>query len=1104
MLKSLVALALCMPALFAQTRITQYVDDQQRVRLPGNRHPLAVREYDAGAVAPEQALDRMILVLTPDAGQQQELNALLESQHDPASPEYQRWLTPEEFGSRFGTSESDLAEVTRWLERHGFTVDEVPAGRRSIVFSGTASQVESAFHTQLRHYRVNGTRHLANASDVEIPRALAGLVGGISTLHDFGRQPLNSGRIAPEMTSSSGYHYLSPADFSVIYNVNPLYQSGIDGAGQTIAVVARTNINLADVTQFRSLMGLPANNPAIVLNGPDPGIYSQSEATEALLDVEWAGAVARKATVKLVISKGTSTTDGVDLSAQYIVNNNLASAMTTSFGNCEAFLGAAENLFWKNLYQQAAAQGITAFVSSGDSGAAGCDGASASKAVYARAVNGLASTPYNVAVGGTQFNDTQNPGLYWSPLGTASNLLSALSYIPETVWNESAGAGGRGLWATGGGASAIYAKPSWQSGPGVPADGVRDIPDVSLSAAGHVAYLVVQNGGLYAVGGTSASSPAFASLMALVVQQTGSRQGNANTSFYRLAAQQAAGGASIFHDISTGSNAVPGTSGYSAAAGFDLATGLGSVDAYQMATRWTNVKAQPDFQLTPATGSVQVQAGKGAPVAVSITLTNGFSSAIALSASGLPAGLTAGFAPATLPAPGLGTSTVTFTAAATTAPGTYSVTVTATGTGVSRQSTIAVTVTAAPFVKLLASSATLRFSSAASASTLVTVSVGGGFSSGITLSASNLPMGVTVSYAPASFAAPGAGSSVLTAAASAAALPGTYTVTLTAAGGSLTSSTTMSLTVWKAPDFSLGAASYNLTVLQNAAAAAFAQVSVLNGFSSAVTLSASGLPAGLSASFTPATLPAPGSGTSVLTLTAAAAAAPGTYTVVVTAAGGSLSRTMKLQVTVAVPPSLSLTPGASALSVVQGGSATLKATISVAGGFNAPVTFGATGLAAGITATFSPASLAAPGAGSSTVAISAAATVAAGVRTIYVSASAGGVTKTVAVAVTVKSAPLLVLPAGTSVTVAKGGSMPVPVTVKIAGPIAGAVNLRVTGLPAGIIATFAPSTFSALGNWATTLTLKPAATAPSGKWTINLTASDGVTTSSTPITVTVP
>jgi hypothetical protein len=304
------------------------------------------------------------------------------------------------------------------------------------------------------------------------------------------------------------------------------------------------------------------------------------------------------------------------------------------------------------------------------------------------------------------------------------------------------------------------------------------------------------------------------------------------------------------------------------------------------------------------------------------------------------------------------------------------------------------------------------------------------------------------------------------------------------------------------PDLKLGAASYNLTVLQNATATGFVQVSGLSGFNSAVTLSASGMPAGLSASFVPGTLPAPGSGASTLTLTAAAATAPGTYTVVVTAAGGSLIRTMNLQVTVAVPPSFTLTPSTTALSVVQGGSTNLKATISVAGGFNAAVTFGAMGLPTGMTATFAPTFLAAPGSGSSTLTINTA-TAAVGVRTLYIMASASGVTKTAVISMTVTAAPLLVVPAGTAVMLAKGGSLPLPVTLKIAGPLAGPVKLSVTGAPAGLAANFAQTTFTALGNWGATLTLSAAASSPSGKWTINLTASDGVRTYSAPLTVTI-
>jgi subtilase family serine protease len=184
------------------------------------------------------------------------------------------------------------------------------------------------------------------------------------------------------------------------------------------------------------------------------------------------------------------------------------------------------------LWQQAAAQGITVFVSSGDSGAAGCDSASSSRASHGLAVNGLCSTPYSVCVGGTKFNDV-NPSLYWSPKNASGTQSSALSYMPEVAWNESGP--GAGLWSSGGGASGIYGKPSWQSGTGIPADSRRDVPDVSFAAAAHDGYLIYQDGGVYVVGGTSAATPAFAGVMALIVQSNSARQGNANTFFYPLA-----------------------------------------------------------------------------------------------------------------------------------------------------------------------------------------------------------------------------------------------------------------------------------------------------------------------------------------------------------------------------------------------------------------------------------------------------------------------------------------------------------------------------------------------------------------------------------------
>src|SRR5229473_8028143 len=355
--------------------------------------------------------------------------------------------------------------------------------------------------------------------------------------------------------------------------------------------------------------------------------------------------------------------------------------MSTSFGLCEASLGSSGNAFLNSLWQQAAAQGISVFVSSGDNGAAGCDSASAASATHGHGVNGLCSTPFSACVGGTEFNDTSTPSLYWMASNVSGAQSSAISYIPEAAWNESAP--GYGLWASGGGMSAIYAKPSWQPGTGVPADGKRDVPDVSLSSAGHDGYLIYQEGGLYVVGGTSAASPSFAGVIALVVQHAGARQGNANTVFYSLAAKQRAGGASVFHDIISGSNSVPGQTGFNAAAGYDQATGLGSVDASVLVNHWSDATPPPTpgFHATLSASSISVAAGSNKTTTVNITVSGSFNAAVYLSVTGLPSGVSATFTPVTLAAPGSGASVLRISPTSKAKPGTYSVTVSAASSG---------------------------------------------------------------------------------------------------------------------------------------------------------------------------------------------------------------------------------------------------------------------------------------------------------------------------------------------------------------------------------------------------------------------------------------
>jgi subtilase family serine protease len=878
-------------------RIGSAIDDQSTVQLSGNRHPLARREFETGPAPADYRMERMLLVLETDPAQQRELEAFVEAQHDPGSPEYHRWLTPESFAERFGVSPGDIRQVTDWLSAHGFVVEEIPGGSRSVLFSGTAAQVESAFHTQIHTYNVGGELHHANGSDPQIPAALAGVVNGVATLHDFRRAPMHSRvQAAPEYTSGST-HYLTPGDFATIYDVAPLYSSGIDGTGQTLAIVGRTNIQMSDVQTFRSLFGLASNNPTVVVNGANPGIISTDEEAEADLDVEWSGAVAPHAAVKLVVSASTSSTDGVDLSAQYIVSNNLAAVMSTSFGSCEASMGASERAFYSNLWQQAAAQGITAMIACGDSGAAGCDSPSENTASGGLAVNGLCSSAYSVCVGGSELNESGNPGLYWSAANSAT-YNSALSYIPEVAWNESGSDGGSGLWAGGGGASAYYAKPSWQTGPGIPADGKRDVPDVSLSAAGHDGYLVLILGSVYVVSGTSAASPTFAGLMALVDQKTAARQGNANTVFYALGSLQAASGAHVFHDITAGNNSVPGQVGFSAGPHYDQATGLGSADAFVLASHWNDATAPATSALsvTAAPASVQVpQGGKGS-VTVTAAVSGGFSSAVALTVTGAPTGMTPAFAPANFSSPGSGASVLTVAVASSVAAGTYTLTITATGGSQTKTAQFSVQVTPPPTFTLNAGPSSVTLASGGSGSTQVTAVALNGFKSTISLVAGSLPAGVSVQFAPASISG-GSGGAAMTIQTTSTAAPGSYTIKVAGTAPGLTSSPSASVTL-SIGRFTVALTSAAVTVSRGQSAMTTLHTAVVNGFNASLLLAASGLPKGVTASFSPASVANPASGVSTVTFTAASSASTGTQTVTLTAASGGASQSIAVSLTV--------------------------------------------------------------------------------------------------------------------------------------------------------------------------------------------------------------
>ncbi len=685
----------------ARHLITQRIDENQRRTLWANTRPEANAINDRGAVTDSLALDHMMLLLRRPAEREQALAQLIDQMHDRKSPNYHHWLTAKEFGERFGPADADIQAVTGWLASHGFHVNAAYPNKMIIDFSGTAGRVRDAFRTEIHNLTVNGKQHIANMSDPQIPAALAPAVVGVVSLNDFRPRPMY--KMHTDFTFSgcgSSCNALVPADLATIYNLNPLFTGGTDGSGETVVVIEDTDVyTTADWTAFRAKFGLSTYTlasftqvhpapPSGTNNCKTPGVNGDD--VEAILDAEWASASAPNAAIVLAACADTRTSFGGLIAFNNLVNSAAPPPIISiSYGECEAFNGAGQNAVFNAAYQQATSEGVSVFVSSGDEGAASCD-ANQSAAKHGIGVSGLASTPYNVAVGGTDYGDTYagTNSTYWSP-SNSGVYGSALSYIPEIPWNDScasvliasfegyvttygtsgfcnahagkpflttaSGSGGPSGCATGkpktsgvvGGTCLGYAKPSWQTGvPGIPSDGVRDLPDVSLFAANGVwrhyyvfCYSDPAGGGTPCTGspsnwpgagGTSFSAPILAGIQALVDQHKGAKQGNPNPTYYCLAAgtcgpnsAYGAGGAAncnstngtstnaacIFYDVTqgdmdvnctgtnncykpSGKNGVLSTSNssyasaYGTTTGWDFSTGIGTVNATNLVNDW--------------------------------------------------------------------------------------------------------------------------------------------------------------------------------------------------------------------------------------------------------------------------------------------------------------------------------------------------------------------------------------------------------------------------------------------------------------------------------------------------------------------------------------
>lgn len=735
------------PEAIVATRITQPINPDQRVTLAHNVHPLAKPQFDQGAALGSTATGRIMLVLKRSAAQENALKQYLGDLQNPNSPNYHKWITPAQFGKQYGISDTDLATVTAWLQSQGFTVDKVPQARNVIEFSGNFAQIQQAFHTTIHRYMIHGEQHFANATDPQIPAALAPVVAGIANLNDFHpksyakkgksvRYDPETKTLKPYLTDTSGpFLYVGPADAATIYDapnsaLNKAYSgTTYDGTGVTIGIVGDSNIDPKDLANYRSFFGLSGNAPNVIISGNDPGI--NGDAIEALLDNEVAGALAPGAKINFYTAGDTDFQSGLFLAIYRALDDNAVSILNVSFGGCELAQGASGNEQILEAWEQAAAQGISVTVSSGDSGSAICDDPNTEdQAQNGLAVNGLGSTPYNISVGGTDYDILGTTIANFSnyvnatSLGSSPYFGTALKYIPENPWNGStasnfatasnpntsgntpyqdpnnnnetniSGAGGgqssAALCSTDINGNCIngtysgYPKPAFQTGL-TGNDGVRDLPDVSFLASpgdwgatwavcedanisGHpVPYdcVAASDGSFYlsGVGGTSAAAPAFAGMLAVISQsQGGVRLGQVNNVLYNLAAQQAIY-STAFHDVTKGNNSVyclsgtPNCStnsagstflsassslgGYDAKTGYDLASGLGSLDIAQIIANWKNTNFTPTtttLTINGPTSAINVQHGTSLTFSVNVSPSTATGDVSIINDSGVTSG----------------------------------------------------------------------------------------------------------------------------------------------------------------------------------------------------------------------------------------------------------------------------------------------------------------------------------------------------------------------------------------------------------------------------------------------------------------------------------
>lgn len=621
-------------------RVTQVVNNNVVSMLARTHLARLAQAKLVGAVADSTPMPHMQLILKPSAQRTTALQSLIAAQHDPSSGKYHQWITPQEYGTNFGVKDADIQAVAAWLIAQGFKVNSIYPNKTQIDFSGTAGTVRRAFHTQMNRYDTrtpdskSSDIHVANNSDISIPAALAGVVTGVAGLNDFHPKPLvkqpqlaqynrsshmfqlpkpaaddakaqSDAVIRQALTGSNGVRGLVPDDMQTIYNTAPLYTTGLTGTGTTIAVVEDMGMLPADWNNFVSQFGLgryggtftqfepqPAAGPT---NCTDPGGESAAgESLETVLDSEYTTAMAPGANVWVAICSDSATNNffgGVYIASSNLINNpnpaGRPNIISASYGFGELNVDAASKSAIDMMWAQADAEGISVFVSSGDSGSnpsfngsmigiGGPVGAGVD-------ANAFGSSANDTAVGGTDTADVLagTTSKYFNSTPNA-RYGTAKSYVPELTWNESCGNAfaaqklfnqtalqvcknvlpyGPTFTSEGGsgGPSSIDMKPAWQRiVRGAAKDQSRDLPDISLFGGSFAGYTwaVVCTGSapctpgftspVSLIAGTSLSAPMFAGIQAVVDQGLslagGSvNQGNAAPTLYQLARDEYGG-----------------------------------------------------------------------------------------------------------------------------------------------------------------------------------------------------------------------------------------------------------------------------------------------------------------------------------------------------------------------------------------------------------------------------------------------------------------------------------------------------------------------------------------------------------------------------------